>query len=49
MITLLHLNWRGGSPHLILYTVKGEIAMEFPISKERAATLKAKGCQIGQD
>jgi hypothetical protein len=47
MITLLHMSWRGGSPHIVMYSPSMEIAMELPISKERAQKLLAMGCQRG--
>lgn len=47
MITLLHMKWRGGSPHIVMYAPDMSVAMEIPISKERAAILKDKGCTEG--
>lgn len=42
ILTLLHNQWRGGSPHLLLYNSKGDLFLELPISRERAAKFQAE-------
>lgn len=50
MITLLHLAWNGGCPHLLLYSLEtSALVMELPLSKERAQTVMAKGGKLHAD
>lgn len=50
MITFLHLAYRGGCPHLLLYTIGTRaLIMEMPISKERAKVAMAGGAELHPD
>lgn len=47
MITLLHMSYRGGLPHLLLYSLTdSSLQLELPIAKDKALRLKAGGCKL---